>query len=110
MNKLLTALILSAITVTAQAGDISLECDYIGGGGESKTKSLVFDPQAGTGMFGKSILISRPVGNTYVLTDKVLGPLGGTFTLNRETLNLKIEAMGNSFFGQCKVAQSNNKI
>ena len=110
MNKLLTALILVATAAAAQAGDISLGCDYTGIDGSQKTASLVFDPQAGTGAFGKSVLTSRPVGNTYVLTDKVLGPIAGTYTINRETLNLKIEAMGNTFSGQCKVAQSNNKI
>ena len=110
MNKLLTALILSATALTAQAGDISLRCDYTGVDGSQNTAPLVFDPQAGTGMFGKSILTSRPVGNTYVLTDKILGAIAGTYTLNRETLNLKIEAMGNTLPGQCKIAQSNNKI
>jgi hypothetical protein len=118
MNKLLTALILSATALTAQAGDsTNISCDITYENGKQKTfqAELLLDPKVMSGQIdGRKISIAN-FGDRYTIDE--LRHEGYHFALNRSTLEITdgIQFEGFAFFpdkyvGKCAIAQSNNKI
>ena len=105
--KLITALILSVTALTAQAAEINLECSYIGVDKSIQTASAVFDPELKSGSFNKMTVNVQTAGSNYILVEPRIGV---TYTVNRESLALTIQAFSNTLSGNCKVATSKNKI
>jgi hypothetical protein len=117
MNKLLTALILSATALTAQAGDsTNISCDITYENGKQKTfqAELFLDPKVMSGQIdGRKVSIAN-FGDRYTIDGHTEGY---HFALNRSTLEITdgIQFEGFAFFpdkyvGKCAIVQSNNKI
>jgi hypothetical protein len=106
MKQLITAVILAATAITAQAADVALNCSFTARDGETKTQLVQLNTASGGASIGSQQYSLRSFGNTYVL----IGRIGDEHTINRETLAYKIEAFGNVMNGSCAIAKSNNKI
>ena len=107
-KAILTAAALIAISTTAQAKEINLECAYTGVDGDQKSKEIVINTDLGTGTdtFGQGILITK--ADTYEFT--VHSSIGSMkTTIGRNDLSYKHEFL-NELVGSCKVVESKAKI
>jgi hypothetical protein len=106
MKQLITAVILTATAITAQAKDIALDCTYKGVNGKDYTLLASFDPELKTGKFGPFDVIVNTFGSEY----KLRLDDATTYTINRETLAFMGEVSFNKLPGQCEISKTNNKI
>ena len=106
MKTLITALILSATAITAQAADISLNCSYTGVSGTARSQVIQFNTTSTGASIGTEKYSLESFGNSYVL----VGVVGDQHTINRETLAYKVAVFGNVITGSCAVVKSKNKI
>jgi hypothetical protein len=108
MKQLITAVILTATAITAQAKNISLDCTFTNVNGGVGTMSFLFDPELKTGIIpGQPPGVGSLVVNTSVSEYTLVGITEMPFTINRETLALMINK---KLPGQCEISKNNNKI
>jgi hypothetical protein len=108
MKQLITAVILTATAITAQAKNIALDCTFTNDKGGVRSIPLLFDPELKTG------IIVRPgpgvislVVNTSVSEYTLVDMIGTPYTINRETLAFMVDRR---LPGQCEISKTNNKI
>jgi hypothetical protein len=112
MNKLLTALILTATAATAQAGEVYLECSVTNHTVKSLTMMVDGDKGVGDNGFGAIRKAPAPAGSgastvmiagsEYVMKDQ----LGVIIRINRQTLTWTNDDPIVKISGQCKKATS----
>jgi hypothetical protein len=106
MNKLLTALILTATAATAQAKEVVLNCTASSG----KTYSMMIDVDAKLGSYGNvPSKLTGKSGNIYVFS--YIGNEQFGYMVDRNSLEFNTTYQGKAMAaGKCTMSQTNSKI
>jgi hypothetical protein len=122
MKKLIVAGVLGLTALSAQAGEITLDCNGTNDDGKKIENNIaIFDPKLGTGSFSTSKVTVHALGTEYklVIIDEtgIRRAFGGNpdiITVNRQTLSwTRLDGYGNkwgNYSGQCVVVKNKNKI
>ena len=111
-KTLLTIAATIAITTSAQAKEINLECNYKNIEGGTNYENLLLNTDSLKASDGNAVgeLLTSPTLYMFQTVQPGIGPI--TYTVDRETIrfSMKLEDFGRSFAGQCKVVESKVKI
>jgi len=109
MNKLLTALILTATALTTQAKEVQLTCTN-SNAVNGKSFDMMIDSDAKLGSYGDNpSKLTGKSGNIYVFS--YIGNEKFGYMIDRNSLEFNTTYQGLAIAaGKCTMSQSNNKI